>query len=139
MSDSATPWISRPEYWSGEPIPSPVDLPNLGIKPRSPALQVDSLPGDLPGATKTGFKSLQRTSKNNHYICSLFCQYQSYLKGNVLHIIKSKMDKRKKVQLSPITEQINITSTQDGRSQRKIRSKKKEIPTVVQKSGCKQT
>lgn len=49
------------------------------------------------------------------------------------------MDKRKKVQLSPITEQINITSTQDGRSQRKIRSKKKEIPTVVHKSGCKQT
>ena len=26
------------EYWSGEPIPSPVDLPNPGIKPGSPAL-----------------------------------------------------------------------------------------------------
>ena len=33
----------RQEYWSGLPFPSPGDLPNLGIKPRSPALQVDSL------------------------------------------------------------------------------------------------
>ena len=29
--------------------PSPRDLPNPGIKPRSPALQVDSLPSELPG------------------------------------------------------------------------------------------
>ena len=31
------------------PIPSPGDLPNLGIEPRSPALQVDSLPAKPPG------------------------------------------------------------------------------------------
>ena len=31
--------FSRPESWSGEPFPSPGDLPNPGIKPRSPALQ----------------------------------------------------------------------------------------------------
>ena len=30
--------FSRPEYWSGQPFPSPGDLPNPGIKPRSPAL-----------------------------------------------------------------------------------------------------
>ena len=35
--------FSRPEYWSGWPFPSPGDLPNPGIEPRSPALQVDSL------------------------------------------------------------------------------------------------
>ena len=29
-------------------IPSPGDLPNLGIKPGSPALQVESLPAELP-------------------------------------------------------------------------------------------
>ena len=34
--------FSRPEYWSGEPFPSPGDLPNPGIKPRSPTLQADS-------------------------------------------------------------------------------------------------
>ena len=36
--------FSRQEYWSGLPFPSPEDLPNPGIKPRSPALQADSLP-----------------------------------------------------------------------------------------------
>ena len=35
------------EYWSGQPILSPGDAPDLGIKPRSPALQVDVLPGEL--------------------------------------------------------------------------------------------
>ena len=31
--------LSRQEYWSGLPFPSPMDLPDPGIKPRSPALQ----------------------------------------------------------------------------------------------------
>ena len=33
----------------GSLIPSPGDLPNPGIEPRSPALQVNSLPAELPG------------------------------------------------------------------------------------------
>ena len=36
--------FSRQEYWRGMPFPSPGDLPDLGIEPRSPALQADSLP-----------------------------------------------------------------------------------------------
>ena len=36
--------FSRQEYWSGLPFPSPGDLPNPGIKPRSPALQADAYP-----------------------------------------------------------------------------------------------
>jgi len=44
--------FSRPEYWSGLPFPSPRDLPNSGIKPRSPALQVDSLPDEPQGKPK---------------------------------------------------------------------------------------
>ena len=32
------------EYWSRSPFTSPGDLLDAGIKPRSPALQVDSLP-----------------------------------------------------------------------------------------------
>ena len=46
----ATPWtvacqdpqsvgFPRQEYWSGLPFPSPGDLPDPGIEPRSPALQ----------------------------------------------------------------------------------------------------
>ena len=40
--------LSRHKYLSGFPCPSPGDLPNLGIEPRSPTLQVDSLPFELP-------------------------------------------------------------------------------------------
>ena len=51
--------FSRPEYWSGWPFPSPGDLPNLGIKPRSPTLQADSLPTEPPEKPKnTGMGSL---------------------------------------------------------------------------------
>ena len=51
--------FSRPEHWSGEPFPSPLDLPNSGIKPRSPALQADALPAEPQGKpykTKSFFK-----------------------------------------------------------------------------------
>ena len=41
--------FSSPEYWSGQPFPSPGDLPNPGTEPRSPALQVDSLLSEPPG------------------------------------------------------------------------------------------
>ena len=54
VSNSAIPWtvarqaplsveFSRQEYWNVLPFPSPGDLPNPGIKPRSSALQTDSL------------------------------------------------------------------------------------------------
>ena len=41
--------FSRPEYWSGLPCPPLGYLPNPGIKPRSPTLQVGSLPAEPPG------------------------------------------------------------------------------------------
>ena len=57
----ATPWtvayqappsmgFPRQEYWSGSPLPSPGDLPNPGIKPRSPALGADALTSEPPGS-----------------------------------------------------------------------------------------
>ena len=55
---SATQWtiqfmeFSRLEYWSGQSFPSPGDLPNPRIKPRSPALQADSLPAESQGKQK---------------------------------------------------------------------------------------
>ena len=48
---SFTNWAireARQEYWSGSPCPPLRDLPNTGIKPRIPALQVDSLPSEPP-------------------------------------------------------------------------------------------
>ena len=55
-----TPWIvarqaplsmgfPRQEHWSGLPFPFPGDVPNPGIEHVSPALQVNSLPSELPG------------------------------------------------------------------------------------------
>ena len=63
ISDSATPWtvarqaplsmrFFRQEYWIGLPFPSPGDLSNPGIKPMSPALQMDSLSSEPPGKPK---------------------------------------------------------------------------------------
>ena len=40
--------FSRQGYWSGLPFPSPRDLPDPGIEPRSPALQADPLPSEPP-------------------------------------------------------------------------------------------
>ena len=41
--------FSRQEYWSGLPFPSPGDLPDPGMEPRSPALQADALTSEPPG------------------------------------------------------------------------------------------
>ena len=42
--------FSRQEYWSRWlTFPSPGDLPNTGIEPRSPSLQADALPSEPPG------------------------------------------------------------------------------------------
>ena len=60
MSDFATPWtvayqappsmgFSMQEFWNGLPFPSPGDLPDSGIEPRSPTLQADALPFEPPG------------------------------------------------------------------------------------------
>ena len=47
------------EYWSGQLFPSPGDLPNPGIEPRSSTLQADSLPAELQGKPRdTGVVSL---------------------------------------------------------------------------------
>ena len=47
------------EYWSRQPFPSPGDLPNPRIEPRSPAWQADSLPAEPQRKPKnTGVGSL---------------------------------------------------------------------------------
>ena len=41
--------FSRQEYWSRLPFPSPGDLPDPGVEPRSPTSQADALPSEPPG------------------------------------------------------------------------------------------
>ena len=70
----ATPWTIAPqaplsvgfssqEYWSGLPVPSPEDLPDPGIEPRSPALQADSLLSELQGSSSC-LKTLKDTCEH---------------------------------------------------------------------------
>ena len=49
--------FSRHEYWSGLPFPSPGDLPDPAIKPRSPVLEADTLTSETPGKTGSVTKS----------------------------------------------------------------------------------
>ena len=57
-----TVWATRKaqESWSGEPIPSPGDLPNPGIELWSLALQVDSLPAELQMMSGQSLKNCQQ-------------------------------------------------------------------------------
>ena len=48
--------------WSGLPCTPPGNLPNSGTKPRSPALQVDSLPSELPGKPMEKAREFQKSS-----------------------------------------------------------------------------
>ena len=93
-SETVTPWtiahqaplsmgFHRQGYWSGLPFPSPGDLPNTGIEPRSPTLQTDSLPAEVQGKPKnSGVSSLsllQRifpTQKSSQGL--LYCRWILY-------------------------------------------------------------
>ena len=61
--------FSRQEYEGGLPFPFPGDLPDPGIKPASPALQVDALPLSHQGSLE-GF---QRGSKSQEEIEEAWC------------------------------------------------------------------
>ena len=60
--------FSRQEYWSGLPFPPPGDLHNPGIEPRSPTLQVDSLPAELWGNSR----NLKRDHKFSGILIFIF-------------------------------------------------------------------
>ena len=85
----ATPWtvahqappsmgFSRQEYWSGLPFPSPGDLPNPGIEPRSPALWADTLTAELPGKppfpSGIGYKVISDSELNYQSYCASSAQ-----------------------------------------------------------------
>ena len=66
----ATPWtvayqaspsmgFSRQEYQSALPFPSPGDLPDPGMEPRSPTLQAEALPSESPGKPHMATASLK--------------------------------------------------------------------------------
>ena len=65
--------FSRQEYWRGLPCPPPWDLSNPGIEPRSPALQVDSLPSEPPGKPQIHTTIYEIGSMYSTILYSIFC------------------------------------------------------------------
>ena len=51
--------FSRQDYWDEKPFPSPTDLLDPEIKPRSPTLQADSSPSDPPGKPSNSSRPLR--------------------------------------------------------------------------------
>ena len=69
--------FSRQECWSGLPFPSPGDIPNPGIKPRSPALQADALPSE-PLATFSVFCHFPPAVTSCHFFLSPSTHHTPY-------------------------------------------------------------
>ena len=57
---------------TGEVCPLPGDLPNLGIKPRSPALQADSLLSEPPGKPIHTVYFIHAVYYKTHTYCILY-------------------------------------------------------------------
>ena len=82
----ATPWtvvhqappsmgFSRQEYWSGLPFPSPGDLPDLGIEPRTPTLLADALPSEPPRKPNpVGLVSNKKRRLEHRYGTGRWCE-----------------------------------------------------------------
>ena len=90
----ATPWtvahqapspmeFSRQEYWSGLPYPSPGNLPDPGIEPRSPALQADSLHLSHQGSSQCQDMTLQI----NYVFAKAFCALQEILSTEQISVV----------------------------------------------------
>ena len=81
MSNSfVTPWTTagqaplsmgspEKEYWCGLPFPSPGDIPDPGIEPTSPALQLGSLPQSHQGNPSSRVTTINFQNKENISDC----------------------------------------------------------------------
>ena len=121
--------FSRQEYWSGLPFPSPGDLPNPGIEPRSPALLADALPSEPPGevrgyedAFKVGkvqFWTFSRISVPSPRVPQPLCVWTKVFKNTLpnpswpLHLIVTNPGVfRSQCHLGESTEPSRVTETQ---------------------------
>ena len=66
--------FSRQEFWSGLPFPSPEDLPDPGIEPASPALQMDSLLSKPQQSWISGYLG-QHFCRNQMMFCELWLSF----------------------------------------------------------------
>ena len=99
--------FSRQESWSGLPSPSPGDLPDSGIEPRSPELQADSLLTEPPGKPKC-WKKNNFLQLLKHLPITLFCdKLQTSKKAVEVYILQSNcpcLPKRSESKINGIWE-----------------------------------
>ena len=97
--------LPRQEYWSGLPFPSPGDLPNPGIEPRSPALQTDALTSEPPG------KPIPKLEKSP---CSNIDPAQPKI-NNFLNLVKINKYKRTQSRTSLAVQWVKPCASNAGR------------------------
>ena len=92
--------FSRSEYWSGLPFPSPGDLPNPGIDPRSPTLKADSLPSKPSGKPYI----LEEETKNKQVNKQI---------NNICDVIKKKINtgKLERMVKEDLFDEVTLSST----------------------------
>ena len=125
--------FSRQEHWSGLPFPSPEDLPDSGIEPRSPALQADALISKPPGKPKFIYRWYQILSKT-------LCIFLKFIFISTLqdgfYYLHFTVDK---IIVQKLSETINLTSKRGipWTSRRSNQSVLKEINPEYSLEGLK--
>ena len=81
LSGSSVRGILRQECWSRLPCPPPGDLPNLGIKPVSPAFQADSWPTEPSGKPLTQVDNMlfRYLEKGENYLANMLASVIVYI------------------------------------------------------------
>ena len=120
----------RQEHWNSLPFPSPRDIPDPGIQPRSPALQADSLPTEPSGKSiisKRQRWSLFLVSKRNHFLSrrikpfktSLFriswTKVTDYSKWKPDNLYSNLLRQKKKKNLQKHTSNMKLKGTRQGK------------------------
>ena len=85
--------FTRQEYWSGFPFPSPGDHPDIGIKPSSPALQVDYSPLCPQGSPYPYYSAITQNellvdAQQFRWTFREFCGAEKELNHKMLHFVQ---------------------------------------------------
>ena len=77
----------RQEHWSRLTFPSPGDLPDPGIKPKSPALQADSLLCEQPCFLESVNLSFSPNLRNLRHLKNFFCIFKGTEMTCILNLL----------------------------------------------------
>ena len=98
----------RQEYWSGLPFPSPGDIPDPRIKPRSPALEADALPSEPPGQSNCLRREhrswcilLPYTNSSSYRIFTKWMLYCNIVSGNSKKVTVESQNFTSNMQMTP--------------------------------------